>query len=93
MTKADIKSDFGSDLNGKRRRARTVEAFMRAVRNNLERENVYLRVWKLCGEDTRGENRPQHLGQEVHPIPAHNIPSFKPSKDFVENVKLNVKVK
>ena len=33
------------------------------------------------------------LAKKAIQIPAHNIPSFKPSKDFVENVKLNVKVK
>ena len=33
------------------------------------------------------------LAKKAIQIPAHNIPSFKLSKDFVENVKLNVKVK
>ena len=70
----------------------TVEVFMRAVRSNLEVAKTYLRVWKL-GEDACKQDGRNILAKKSIQIPAHNIPSFKPSKDFVENVKLNVKVK
>ena len=32
------------------------------------------------------------LAKKSIQIPAHNIPSFKPAKDFVETVKTQVKV-
>ena len=87
MTKADIVSQISEQTGMEKGDVQaTVEAFMRAVRSNLESgENVYLRGFGSFVVKTRAAKKAIH-------IPAHNIPSFKPSKDFVENVKTNVKV-
>ena len=62
---------------------------MRAVRSNLESgENVYLRGFGSFVVKTRAAKTGRNiLAKKAIQIPAHNIPSFKPSKDFVENVK------
>ncbi|MEE2920065.1 MAG: HU family DNA-binding protein [Bacteroidota bacterium] len=96
MTKADIVSQISDQTGMEKGDVQvTVEAFMRAVRSNLERgENVYLRGFGSFVVKTRAAKTGRNiLAKKAIQIPAHNIPSFKPSKDFVENVKLNVKVK
>ena len=96
MTKADIVSQISEQTGMEKGDVQvTVEAFMRAVRNNLENgENVYLRGFGSFVVKTRAAKTGRNiLAMKPIQIPAHNIPSFKPSKDFVENVKVNVKVK
>lgn len=96
MTKADIVSQISDQTGMEKGDVQvTVEAFMRAVRNNLENgENVYLRGFGSFVVKTRAAKTGRNiLAKKSIQIPAHNIPSFKPSKDFVENVKVNVKVK
>jgi DNA-binding protein HU-beta len=73
----------------------TVEAFMRSVRDGLESgQNVYLRGFGSFIVKTRAAKTGRNiLAKKSIQIPAHNIPSFKPAKEFVENVKAQVKVK
>jgi DNA-binding protein HU-beta len=72
----------------------TVEAFMRSVRDSLESgENVYLRGFGSFVVKTRAAKTGRNiLAKKSIQIPAHNIPSFKPAKDFVDNVKQQVAV-
>ena len=95
MTKADIVNRIAEETGMEKHDVQsTVEAFMRSVRDSLEGgENVYLRGFGSFVVKTRAAQTGRNiLAKKPIQIPSHNIPSFKPSKDFVENVKVNVKV-
>ena len=95
MTKADIVNRIAEETGMEKHDVQsTVEAFMRSVRDSLEGgENVYLRGFGSFVIKTRAAKTGRNiLAKKAIQIPAHNIPSFKPAKDFVENVKTQVKV-
>lgn len=96
MTKADIVTRI-SDKTGMERAdvQATVEAFMKEVRHSLETgDNVYLRGFGSFVIKKRAEKTGRNISKNTTIIiPAHNIPSFKPAKTFVEAVKKKVKVK
>ena len=96
MTKADIVAKI-SDKKGLERLdvQAVVEALMDEVKTALETgENVYLRGFGSFIIKTRAEKTGRNISKNTTiKIPAHNIPSFKPSKVFVEGVKTNNKVK
>jgi DNA-binding protein HU-beta len=95
MTKAEIVSNI-SDKSGieKADVLSTVEAFMEEVKNSLEKgDNVYLRGFGSFIIKTRAEKTGRNISKNTTiKIPAHNIPSFKPAKVFVEGVKNKVTV-
>ena len=95
MTKADLVSDI-SDKTGVERIAvqAAVEAFMDSIKDSLEKgENVYLRGFGSFVVKERAEKTGRNISKNTTLIiPAHNIPSFKPSKTFVDGVKKKVKV-
>lgn len=95
MTKAEIVNEI-ADKTGldKAEVLTTVEAFMNSVKNSLARdENVYLRGFGSFIVKERAEKTGRNISKNTTIIiPAHNIPSFKPAKTFVEKVKKNVKV-
>ena len=96
MTKADIVSTISDQLGIDRGDVQaTVERFMKEVKTSLEKgENVYLRGFGSFIIKTRAEKTGRNISKNTTiKIPAHNIPSFKPAKVFVEGVKNNVKVK
>jgi DNA-binding protein HU-beta len=94
MTKADIVAKI-SDKTGMEKAdvQATVESFMKEVRNCLEAgENVYLRGFGSFVIKTRAQKTGRNISKNTTIIiPAHNIPSFKPAKTFVESVKKKVK--
>jgi len=96
MTKADLVTRI-SDKTGMERAdvQATVESFMKEVRNSLETgENVYLRGFGSFVIKERAEKTGRNISKNTTIIiPAHNIPSFKPAKTFVDAVKKKVKVK
>lgn len=96
MTKADIVTRI-SDKTGMEKAdvQATVEAFMKEVRNSLETgDNVYLRGFGSFIIKKRAEKTGRNISKNTTLIiPAHNIPSFKPAKTFVDAVKRKVKVK
>jgi len=96
MTKAEIVSSI-SDKSGieKGDVLATVEAFMDEVKVSLEKgDNVYLRGFGSFIIKTRAEKTGRNISKNTTiKIPAHNIPSFKPAKIFVEGVKTKVSVK
>jgi DNA-binding protein HU-beta len=96
MTKAEIVSSI-SDKSGieKADVLATVEAFMDEVKVSLEKgDNVYLRGFGSFIIKTRAEKTGRNISKNTTiKIPAHNIPSFKPAKVFVEGVKSKVTVK
>jgi DNA-binding protein HU-beta len=71
----------------------TVEAFMETIRENLIKgENVYLRGFGSFIVKRRAEKTGRNISKNTTIIiPAHNIPSFKPAKTFVIEVKTKVK--
>ncbi len=70
----------------------TLETFFKEVKNSLaEGENVYIRGFGSFVIKRRAKKIGRHIKRnEAIEIPAHFIPSFKPAKVFVEQVKDNV---
>ena len=95
MTKADIVANISDQLGLDRTDVQaTVEKFMKEVKGSLEKgENVYLRGFGSFIIKTRAEKTGRNISKNVAlKIPAHNIPSFKPAKIFVQGVKAKVAV-
>ncbi|MFT6500344.1 MAG: DNA-binding protein HU-beta [Crocinitomicaceae bacterium] len=96
MTKADIVADIAEETGLERVEAlKAVEAFMNSVKSSLSKgQNVYLRGFGSFVVKERAEKTGRNISENTAIIiPAHNIPSFKPAKTFVEEVKTNVTVK
>jgi DNA-binding protein HU-beta len=68
---------------------------MTTVKGSLAKnENVYLRGFGSFIVKERAEKTGRNISKNTTIIiPAHNIPSFKPAKTFVEEVKTKVVVK
>ena len=96
MTKAEIVSKVSNNLGlDKNEVLATIENLMEEIKSSLnEGENVYLRGFGSFVVKERAEKTGRNISKNTAIIiPAHNIPSFKPAKTFVEDVKMNVKVK
>jgi DNA-binding protein HU-beta len=96
MTKADIVREIAEEVGLEKTEVqRTVESFMGNVKKSLtDGKNVYLRGFGSFIVKKRAEKTGRNISKKTTIIiPAHNIPSFKPAKTFVEDVKTNVKVK
>ena len=96
MTKADIVTNIVEETGLERVEAlKAVEAFMTTIKSSLSQgQNVYLRGFGSFVVKERAEKTGRNISKNTAIIiPAHNIPSFKPAKTFVEDVKTNVKVK
>ena len=96
MTKADIVAEIAEKTGLEKVDVQTtVEAFMEEVKTSLESgENVYLRGFGSFIIKERAEKTDKNISKNTTIIiPAHNIPSFKPAKVFVDGVKTNVSVK
>jgi DNA-binding protein HU-beta len=94
MTKADIVKEISQNTGieavtvGK-----AVEAFMETMKGSLAGgNNVYLRGFGSFIVKKREEKTARNISKNTTIIvPAHNIPSFKPAKEFVAQVKEHVK--
>jgi DNA-binding protein HU-beta len=96
MTKADIVSNIAEETGLDRTEAlRAVESFMNSIKTSLSKgNNVYLRGFGSFVVKERAEKTGRNISKNTTIIiPAHNIPTFKPAKTFVDEVKNNVKVK
>ncbi|MBM3417708.1 MAG: integration host factor subunit beta [Bacteroidetes bacterium] len=96
MTKADIVADIASDTGLEKAEAlRAVESFMTNIKSALAKgQNVYLRGFGSFIVKERAEKTGRNISKNTTVIiPAHNIPSFKPAKTFVDEVKRKVIVK
>ncbi|MFY7810542.1 MAG: HU family DNA-binding protein [Flavobacterium sp.] len=90
MTKAEIVAKIADKLGLEKNDVQTtVESFMEEVKTSLEsNENVYLRGFGSFIIKTRAEKTGRNITKNTTiKIPAHNIPSFKPSKTFMVGVK------
>jgi DNA-binding protein HU-beta len=96
MTKADIVAGIADETGLERAEAlKAVESFMSTIKTSLSKgQNVYLRGFGSFVVKERAEKTGRNISEKTTIIiPAHNIPSFKPAKTFVEQVKKNVQVK
>ena len=90
MTKAELTYAI-AEKTGIDRKAvlNIVEAFMESIKESMEGgEEVFLRGFGSFVIKHRAEKTARNIGKNVTMIvPAHNIPSFKPAKEFMEMVK------
>jgi DNA-binding protein HU-beta len=96
MTKAEIVADIANKTGIEKVAVQaTVEAFMETVKMSMVNgQNVYLRGFGSFIIKKRAEKTGRNISRNTTLIiPAHNIPSFKPAKTFVNKVKSSVKVK
>ena len=96
MTKAEIVTDISEKTGLEKIDIQIVmEAFMLEIKTALEKgENVYLRGFGSFIIKQRAEKTGRNISKNTTIIiPAHNIPSFKPAKGFIDSVKTKVKVK
>ena len=94
MTKADIVNEISKNTGIEKVTVqKTVEAFMDTVKDSLvDGKNVYLRGFGSFVVKKRAEKTARNISKNTTIIiPEHHIPSFKPAKTFVSQVKKNVK--
>ena len=90
MTKAEIASAISEKTGIDRKIAfNVVEAFMETVKGSLENgEEVFLRGFGSFIIKHRAEKTARNIGKNVTIIvPEHDIPAFKPAKEFMEMLK------
>ncbi len=90
MTKADIVNEIAKSTGiDKTTVLTTVEAFMDSVKSSLQREeNVYLRGFGSFVVKRRAQKTARNISKNTTIIiPEHNIPSFKPAKNFTIDMK------
>lgn len=91
MTKADIINEVSLSTGiAKKDVGVVVEAFMEAVKESLlkKKENVYLRGFGSFNIKRRAEKTARNISKNTTiTIPAHDLPCFKPSKSFVEEMR------
>ena len=90
MTKADVVKEISRNTGIEKVVVqKTVEAFMETVKDSLiDGENVYLRGFGSMVVKKRAEKTARNISKNTTIIiPAHNIPSFKPAKEFLAKVK------
>ena len=94
MTKADIVNEIAKNTGIEKVTVqKTVEAFMDTLKGSLTNgKNVYLRGFGSFVLRKRAEKIARNISKNTTIIiPEHFIPAFKPSKEFVINVKETVK--
>ena len=91
MTKADIINGIASSTGiSKKDVSAVVESFMDAIKNSMleKKENVYLRGFGSFIIKHRAEKTARNISKNTTiTIPAHNFPSFKRAKTFIEDMK------
>lgn len=90
MTKADIVSEIASKTGiDKREVLMVVESLMDTIKTTMTNgEEVFLRGFGSFIIKRRAEKTARNISKNTTMIvPAHNIPAFKPAKEFQEKVK------
>lgn len=94
MTKAEIVNEI-HDKTGIEKVAIQVivEELMNSIKTNMSNgEDVFLRGFGSFIIKKRAEKTGRNISKNTTLIvPAHNIPHFKPCKEFVNQIKENVK--
>jgi len=89
MTKADIVTEIAKGTGIEKNAVLTVvEQFMNVVKNSLAHgENVYLRGFGSFIVKQRAEKTARNINKNTSLIvPAHNIPAFKPTEVFKQEI-------
>ena len=96
MTKAEIVNEIVEKTGIERVFVQAiVEAFMENVKDSMiNGENVYLRGFGSFIIKKKAEKIGRNISKKTPvKIPAHNVPAFRPCKEFVEEIKIKVQVK
>ena len=96
MTKADIVTDIVNKTGIEKVVVLgIVESLMDTIKGSMTKgENIYLRGFGSFVLKKRAEKLGRNITKNTTiKIPAHNIPAFKPCKEFMEEVATKVKVK
>jgi len=96
MTKADLVAQISEETGLEKNEAsRAVESMMNWIKTSLTNgQNVYLRGFGSFIVRERKQKTGRNISKNTTIIiPAHNIPSFKPAKVFVDQVKNKVSLK
>ncbi|MGI9542319.1 MAG: HU family DNA-binding protein [Cyclobacteriaceae bacterium] len=96
MTKADVISEIAEKTGiDKADVATTVEAFFSVVKNSMsDGENIYVRGFGSFVNKKRARKIARNISKNTAIIiDEHYIPSFKPSKVFIEKIKTSERVK
>lgn len=91
MTKADIINQIAANTGLQKKDVSVVvESFMETIKNSLleKKENVYLRGFGSFNIKHRAAKTARNIQQNTTMIiEAHDLPSFKPAKSFIEQMK------
>ncbi len=90
MTKSEIVREISNQTRVEKAEVlKTVEAFMEAIKDSMGGgKNIYLRGFGSFVVKKRAEKTARNISKNITIIiPAHNIPSFKPCKTFINMVK------
>ncbi len=91
MTKADIINEIANSTGiQKKEVAVIIESFMSTVKESLleRKENIYLRGFGSFIIKHRAAKTARNiLKNTTMTIEAHDLPSFKPAKSFIEEMK------
>ena len=96
MTKADIIAQIAEKTGiGKEDVSTTVEAFFKVVKSNMvEGENIYIRGFGSFINKKRAKKVGRNISKQITiEIDEHFIPSFKPAKVFIDEVKQSERVR
>ena len=91
MTKADIINKIAESTGLQKKDVSVVvESFMENIKDSLlsNKENVYLRGFGSFNIKHRAAKTARNISKNTTlTIPAHDLPSFKPSKSFIEEMQ------
>lgn len=90
MTKAEIVSAIAAKTGMEKQAIQVIiDETMTTIKENMTKgENVYLRGFGTFEIIRRAQKTGRNISKNTSVIvPAHNIPKFKPCKEFVEMVK------
>ena len=90
MTKAELVTELSIKTGFDKKTINIiVENFMKTVKENVANgENVYLRGFGSFITKTRAAKVARNISRSVSiAVPAHKIPSFKPAKEFAQEVR------
>jgi DNA-binding protein HU-beta len=95
MTKAEVVNEISLKTGVDKVEVLTiVEALMDTVKKSITNgENIYLRGFGSFEVKKRAQKTARNISKNTTIIiPAHNVATFKPSKEFIYQVKTKVKI-
>jgi DNA-binding protein HU-beta len=96
VTKADVITEIADKTGIDKADVQVaVEAFFTVVKNSMaEGENIYVRGFGSFVNKKRAQKIARNISKNTAiVIEEHHVPSFKPSKIFIEKIKSSTKIK